>query len=87
MSADKLEKLKQKQAKLEKQLAMAREDFSASQRKIETRKKILIGALFLHEARNNPEAKRLLVTRLDQFLVKLPDRNVFGLPVKKGRVS
>lgn len=61
---ERMEKLKQKRAKLDQQLATLESRAKAQKRKEDTRLKVLVGAAMLAECQNNPKVtpgiKRIL---------------------------
>ena len=65
---------------LEKQIRTAQTRVSARERKDETRRKIIIGALILHQIAERPESKPLLLADLDAFVQRDRERALFGLP-------
>lgn len=56
---------------------LAKHDYK--KRKEDTRRKILIGAMILGEMKNNPKTEKEIMERLDNFLDKPKDRELFGL--------
>ncbi|MFV1874078.1 MAG: mobilization protein [Oleiphilus sp.] len=71
--------LKQREEKLKKQLALAKAEVAQRKRKLETRQKILIGAMILNDAEKSEVVKETLLKRLDGFLTRRSDRKLFGL--------
>lgn len=77
---EKLRKLKEQKQQLENRIKMEQTRLQKKERQEDTRKKILVGALFLEEYKNNmPE----LTKKLDKFLIRSNDRELFGLPSKQ----
>ena len=78
-----LEKLleKEKQLKAKIQAAKARE--RDNERKLETRRKILIGAMVLDGMKNSEEYETKIRQNLDKYLTKNKDRVLFGLAEEK----
>lgn len=70
--------LQQKQA-LERKLAGLDARERESERKRETRRKIITGAIVLKHAQENPSFAKTLFTLLDRFVLKR-DRHLFELP-------
>ncbi len=69
-------------SKRKKRIADLEKNAAAEKRKKGNRKKILVGALVLHEVEISGEMDELM-KRLDKFLVRENDRIVFDLPPKK----
>ena len=77
-STSKLDKLMEREKQLKAQIASEKAKIAKEERKLLTRKKILIGSYFLQQYENNmPE----LIKLLDPFLVRENDRKIFGLPI------
>ena len=76
-TAKKLAELKTKQAK-----ANAREKAQAGKerRKLDNKKKILLGAYMLDRMERDDGFQAKVLPRLDKFLVRPADRSIFGLP-------
>lgn len=74
---DKLKKLK---ALKQKQEAMKRSAEVKLNRANDTRRKILIGAMMLDHMEKNEATKTSVMTKLDAFLSRSDDRELFGLP-------
>lgn len=74
-----LEKLKAQQAKLAARIQAAEARVKVSERKQDTRRKILIGAYYLDEARKNHEGLEALKAKLDGYLKRDSDRKLFDL--------
>ena len=74
-----LQKLQQQQEALKAKIRREEQKLKSAQRKADTRRKILIGALVLKAAETDPQLK----TRLDQLLHSLKrndERALFNLP-------
>ena len=65
---------------LEQQIRRAQVRVNAKQRKLETRKKILVGACAMDIAAKDPSFARILRHSLDAFLERERDRELFDLP-------
>jgi hypothetical protein len=52
----------------------------AQERKIETRRKILAGAMVLHYQQTDDKARSWVERKMDGFLERDQDRALFGLP-------
>jgi hypothetical protein len=76
-----LEKLKTKKAQLEARIQAMEARNKSKERKIDTRKKILIGSYYLNQA--TKESKLDELTKImDKFLERDNDRQLFGLAPK-----
>lgn len=71
-----LEQLKAKKQKIEAQKRATEQKRS---RKDDTRRKILIGAMFLEQMNKDEEKKASLLAALDKHLVRPDDRALFAL--------
>ena len=78
---------RKRKAVLEKQIKIAEIRISARERKTETRRKILIGAMVLNHVDQKPESNAALLSDLDEFLERDRDRALFDLPPKKTPVA
>lgn len=74
-----LERLKTQRAKLDSRIQAAEARAKASERKQETRRKILVGAYYLDEARKNGQFDALKKVMAD-YLKRNSDRALFDLP-------
>lgn len=73
---DKLKRLIEKKQQLENRIKLEQNRLAKKERQIDTRKKILAGAYILEEYKDKmPE----LVKKLDKFLVRDLDRQLFDL--------
>ena len=88
-----LEKLEKEQEKLQSELGArkaklnartqrVRSRLSARERKIDTRRKILVGAMMLKLADQHTETKEYILKHLDDFLEHPRDRELFDLAPK-----
>ena len=88
-----LEKLEREQEKLQGELDVrkaklnartrrVRSRLSARERKTDTRRKILVGAMMLKLSDQHPETKDFMLKHLDGFLEHSRDRALFDLPAK-----
>lgn len=79
-----IKKAAQAQAKLMLVEMAAKKSRESAKRKIENRKKYLLGAWLMHEMKNSEFENDLknseLFKRLDTFLSREADRALFGLP-------
>lgn len=73
---------KLKQLKAQKKLAENREKKKAKEqeRKDETRRKILLGAMLLQRMKNDEQYNQNILAWLDKYLTENRDRKLFGLP-------
>ena len=78
----KLDKLKAKEKELKEQIKREQSKEAQQQRKIDTRKKILVGAMLLHRVEQGQFLEAELLIMLDGFLSRDQDRAIFGLPLK-----
>ena len=72
-----LEKLEQQRAKIAKQIALTKNREKQQERKLDTRRKILIGATLMTEAENKPELYDTITRLLDRYLTREDDRKLF----------
>jgi large subunit ribosomal protein L7/L12 len=75
---DKVEKLKKKQKVLKARIQVIEGREKAIEKKLDTRKKILIGSYFLEKYSKDNEMEKL-ITIMDKYLIRESDRKVFGL--------
>ncbi|MCK4608206.1 MAG: mobilization protein [Gammaproteobacteria bacterium] len=79
---ERLEKLKQQKDALTARIQKIESRAQAKERKLDTRKKILVGSYYLNEAaKNNSMAE--LKQLMDQYLTRNSDRALFDLPELK----
>ena len=76
---DLMEKLGQKKAKLKTAQARIRARISVRERKLRTRRLILIGSYMEHVTQTDPDRKARLMKGLDGFLERDRDRELFNL--------
>lgn len=75
----KLEKLKQQQERIRKQIRLEEKRLARQRRNEDTRRKILAGALIIAYAEDNPEIQALLNRIMSEKLTRDDDRALFGL--------
>ena len=75
---DKVEKLREKQDILKARIQLIENKEKSKERKLETRKKILIGSYFLEKYQKDNEMKKLQDI-MNEYLSRESDRKVFGL--------
>ncbi len=78
----KLEELLKKREQLNAQIQKERNKQSQQKRKEDTRRKILLGALMIEMMEKGELDEKKILKRLDGYLTKDIDRNLFPLPVK-----
>ena len=78
----KLDELLKKREQLNAQIAKERNKVSSQQRKEDTRRKILLGALMMEMMKKGELDEKKIMNKLDGFLTKDIDRKLFGLPKK-----
>ena len=76
------EKLAKKKAKLKAAQGRIRAPISVRERKLRTRRLILMGSYLERVTQNDPERKTRLMRELDGFLERDRDRKLFDLPPK-----
>ena len=69
-----------RKAKLNARTQRVRSRLSARERKTDTRRKILVGAMMLKLSDQHPETKDFMLKHLDAFLEHTRDRELFDLP-------
>lgn len=77
-----LDKLKEQRAKLDARIQAAQARANESERKQDTRRKILIGSYYLDQALKNNQMDELK-NLLDKFLTRDSDRKLFDLPISE----
>jgi NCAIR mutase (PurE)-related protein len=78
---NKLEKIKIKIEQLQARAASLEAHERTKEKKLDTRRKILVGAYFIEKFKGK---ENQLIKELDSFLVRDNDRKLFGLPPKNG---
>ena len=81
MSTERLAKLRQQQEKLKRKIALEKNRISTAERRLDTRRKIIAGALALTHADQNPGSD--FAAQLDKLIAahvtKPKERKLFGL--------
>lgn len=77
----------QKKARVEKIINQIQARQSANQRTIQTRKKILLGALVAELVRTGKIDQATIDQGLDSYLVRKQDRELFGLGAGSGEAD
>lgn len=80
MPTTRLTKLLAKRAAMDASIRCEQAKLKTQQRRDETRRKILAGAMMLDHAASDAAFADMLHRRLDAFLVRTDDRALFGLP-------
>ena len=80
--ASRLEQLLKKQEELKAQIRKEKNKLSQAERKKDTRRHILLGALMLDLMKKGELDEKKIRKRLDSFLTKEMDRKLFDLPEK-----
>lgn len=78
----KLEQVKKKQEQLRLQIQKEQQKESAKKRKEDTRRKILLGAMVLERMDRESEYREQVINKLDSYLTKERDRELFELGEK-----
>ena len=79
MKNDRISCLERKRTLLEKQVSLEKKKMADKVKKIETRKKMIVGSMILSFAKDDPEIKIRLMRQLDHLLTNNFERKVFGL--------
>lgn len=74
-----LERLQARKAQLEADIARRQARARVEERKADTRRKILIGAVVMQEMKSNPYTEAWMLDLLAERLTKARDRALFGL--------
>jgi hypothetical protein len=82
MTQSKIEKLREKKAQIDAKIKIIEAREREQNRREETRRKIIAGALALHHAKENPNSSfaRILNGLLNDYVIKPYERKLFGLP-------
>lgn len=75
-----LEKLEQLKVKEQKAKALEQSRVSATQRRQDTRRKVLLGAWALSKIERDADFKAAHMAEISTFMVRETDRALFGLP-------
>jgi len=78
---NKIKALKIKQKQLSERIKRLEAAEKTKERKRETRRKILVGAFYLDQARESGQLQEL-VQKMDNYLNRPSDRELFGLETK-----
>ena len=85
MADNKLKRLIEKREAVNARIKQEQNKLQASERKRDTRRKILAGAAVLEWAKRDSEFSSRLMTELKTFLVRDDDGALFGLPPLKNK--
>ncbi len=80
--ASKLEQLLRKQEELKAQIRKEKNKLSQAERKQDTRRKILLGALMMDMMKKGELDEKKILKRLDSFLSRNTDRQLFNFSDK-----
>ena len=78
--AERMRKLEEQRARINAEIQRVRSRESQEERKRETRRRILAGAMVLDRVARKELAEKLFLADMDRFLKRDQDRAVFGLP-------
>ena len=81
MSSAKLKRLLERQAQLKSQIQQAKAQERSRERKLDTRRKLLIGAAILHQVEQQQWPESKLKAMMDGFLTRPEDRRLFDLAI------
>ena len=81
--ADRLRKLEEQRARINAEIQRVRGRESQEERKRETRRKILIGAMVLDQVVRGEWPEKRLKAAMDRFLERDQDRALFALPARQ----
>lgn len=76
---EKLKAIKEKQIKLAQEARQIKAKEAENKRKIETRKKIILGGLIMHKIESGKLLENELMKELNEYLTRDIDRKLFGL--------
>lgn len=77
-----LEKLEQQKRDIERKINEIKAKQNAAERKLETRKKVLLGALIMQQINDGKISQNDILAQLNDFLIRDADRQLFGLSPK-----
>lgn len=78
--ADRIRQLEERRARINAEIQRVRSRESQEERKRETRRKILAGAMVLDRVARKDLSEKLFKADMDRFLERDQDRALFGLP-------
>ena len=74
-----------RKATLNRQIQRAKSRITAAERKLRTRRLILMGSYLEHVTKTDPHSLDRLMKGLDEFLERDRDRELFDLPSNQGK--
>lgn len=80
--AEREQKYKEEKARIRKLQKIEQGKINAEKKRRENKKKILVGAMYLDVIKNDAEKESAMMKRMDKFLTRASDRELFGLPPK-----
>ena len=80
--ADRIRQLEERRARINAEIQRVRSRESLEERKRETRRKILAGAMVLDRVARKDLSEKLFKADMDRFLDRDQDRALFGLPAR-----
>ena len=83
--ADRIRQLEEQRARITAEIQRVRSRESQEERKRETRRKILAGAMVLDRVARKELAEKLFKADMDRFLERDQDRALFGLPPRPAK--
>ena len=78
--ADRLRRLEERRARINAEIQRVKSRESLEERKRDTRRKILAGAMVLDRVARKKVSEKLFKADMDSFLERDQDRALFGLP-------
>lgn len=81
-SVDRLKRLEEKRAQINAEIQRVRAREQKEERKRDTRRKVLVGAMILGKVDSGDWPEDRLMTAMDDYLDRDHDRELFGLPPK-----
>lgn len=82
---DRIRQLEEQRARINAEIQRVRSRESQEERKRETRRKILVGAMVLDQVERGEWPEKRLKTAMDRFLDREQDRALFGLPPRPAK--
>lgn len=84
---ERLVKLEEQRARLNAEISRVKARASANERKRDTRRKVLAGAMVLGQIEQGTFPKDKFLSQLDEYLERDSDRELFGLPAKAKKAN
>ena len=82
---DRIRQLEERRARINAEIQRVRSRESQEERKRETRRKILAGAMVLDRVARKDLSEKLFKADMDRFLERDQDRALFGLPPRPAK--